>query len=59
MDEELDIAQMIEDCENRSAKLNDWECEFIDSIAIQYAKKGSLTPKQSEQLNKIWEKATE
>ena len=59
MNDELDIAQMIEDCEQHSDKLTEWECDFIDSIAMQYGRKGTLTEKQSEQLNRIWEKATQ
>ena len=46
--------QMIADCENRSHKLGEWELKFIDSISRQ----DSLSPKQSEKLEEIWEKVT-
>jgi hypothetical protein len=51
-----DIEAMIEDCERRESKMNEWEINFIQSLiekgranlsAIQYAK-----------LNEIWERIT-
>ena len=53
-----DIAQMIEDCEARDSKLSEWEQQFIDSIGRQLAKTGSLSPKQRERLEQIWERVT-
>lgn len=53
-----DIAQMIEDCEARDSKLSEWEQQFIDSIGRQLAKTGSLSPKQQERLEAIWERIT-
>lgn len=53
-----DIEQLITDCENRSDKLSTWEAQFIDSIRRQYDEKGSLSPKQEETLDTIWEKVT-
>lgn len=53
-----DIAQMIEDCEARDSKLSEWEQQFIDSIGRQLAKNGSLSPKQQERLEAIWERIT-
>lgn len=52
-------SQMIEDCMERESRLSTWEAEFIDSVANQLARKGSLSEKQDVILNKIWEKATE
>lgn len=49
---------MVEDCENRESKLSDWERGFIDSIKIQLERGGSLTDKQVETLDKIWESVT-
>ena len=51
-------AQMVTDCENREEKLTDWERSFIDSIGRQLAQGRSLTDKQSETLNKIWDRIT-
>jgi hypothetical protein len=56
---EDEIGQMIEDCEKRSGKINDWELEFIDSISRSYAKYSSLTIRQQEMLEKIWNRITE
>lgn len=50
--------QMIEDCEDREDRLNDWEREFIDSIKTQIVIGRALSPKQAERLDEIWEKAT-
>lgn len=49
---------MIEDCQQRESKLSDWERSFIDSIEQQLARGGTLTEKQREQLDCIWEKVT-
>ena len=53
-----DHSQMITDCENRESKLSDWERSFIDSISMQMSSGGWLTEKQSETLDKIWERVT-
>lgn len=53
-----DHAQMIEDCEKRESKLDDWERTFIDSIAHQLTRDQALTPKQAEKLDQIWERVT-
>lgn len=50
--------QLIEDCENREHRLNDWERTFIDSIKNQLIAEQPLSPKQSDRLDEIWEKAT-
>ena len=46
--------QMIEDCENRSERLSDWESLFIDDIS----RLDDLTEKQSAKLGDIWDKVT-
>jgi hypothetical protein len=51
-------AQLIEDCENREEKLSDWERGFIDSVGKQLAEGRSLTDKQVERLEEIWERVT-
>lgn len=50
--------QLIEDCEARESRLNDWERGFIDSIERQIANGTRLTNKQAEALNEVWERAT-
>lgn len=50
-------AQLIEDCEARESRLSEWERSFIASISF---KPGiTLSPKQAETLERIWEKVTE
>jgi len=56
MDDE--ILTLINDCQNRYKKLNDWEVDFLGDIEHRYRKKGSLTDAQKETLDKLWEKAT-
>ena len=51
-------AQLIEDCENRSERLDDWSVNFIDSISRQLADGRALTANQVEKLDEIWERAT-
>lgn len=51
-------AQLIEDCENRSDRLDDWSVNFIDSIKRQLESGRRLTANQVEKLDEIWEAAT-
>lgn len=51
-------ATMIEDCEKRESKLSDWERSFVDSISMQLSQGRSLTAKQAETLDTIWERVT-
>lgn len=53
-----DWSTMIDDCQARSEKLNDWEAKFIDSIDEQLRRTGGLSDTQSEKLNQIWERVT-
>jgi len=50
--------QMVEDCEQRESRLTDWQRGFIDSIGKQLRDGRSLTSKQVEALDDIWERAT-
>lgn len=50
--------RMLRDCEKRESRLTTWEREFIDSLQHRLARGGSLTPKQCETLDKIWERVT-
>lgn len=53
-----DMAQMIEDCENRESKLSEWEQRFISSISRQLERGRGLSVKQVETLETIWERVT-
>lgn len=50
--------RQIEDCENREQRLSDWERGFIDSIRRQLEAGNTLTEKQAETLDRIWERVT-
>jgi hypothetical protein len=53
-----DTMQLIEDCETRSERLDDWSVNFIDSIRRQLEGGRALTLNQREKLDEIWERAT-
>lgn len=50
--------QLIEDCESRSERLDDWTLKFIDSLKSQIADGRRPTPKQVDALDRAWEHAT-
>jgi hypothetical protein len=50
--------QLIEDCENRSEKLSDWELGFIDSLGRQIEEGRMPTGLQIEKLDEIWNRVT-
>jgi len=50
--------QLVQDIETRESKLTDWERNFIDSIQSQALKGIPLSTKQTECLNRIWERVT-
>ena len=54
------IEQALEECKSvfnaSNCPFSEWEMEFIDSIENQYLDRGSLSEKQSEKLQKIWDK---
>lgn len=58
MPREDDETAMVDDCMARSEKLSDWEQNFIDSVAKRLRGDSSLTERQQETLEKIWEKVT-
>jgi hypothetical protein len=49
---------MIDDCEKRESRLTEWETGFIDSIRNRLERELPLSAKQTETLDKIWERAT-
>jgi len=53
-----EYSTLLGDCEERSERLSDWECSFIDSLSQQIAAGKHPSPKQVEILDRIWEKAT-
>lgn len=50
--------QMVEDCMNRESRMTEWECGFVESIDRWLADEKPLTLKQTETLEKIWERVT-
>lgn len=49
---------LIDDCEKRDSKLSAWDVDFLVSIRERLEQKRALSPKQSNILDDIWEKAT-
>lgn len=50
--------QMVEDCEKRESRMTEWDRGFIDSIRSRLEHEKPLTQKQTETLEKIWDRAT-
>lgn len=50
--------QMIEDCESREGRLSDSDRVYVDSFAKQLRDGRSLSKRQVDVLDDIWEKAT-
>lgn len=53
-----EINAMLGDVEARESKLSDRERGFIDSISVQLAAGKTLTPKQDQWLETIWNRVT-
>ena len=51
-------SRMVADCEQRESRLTDWEREFVQSLRERIDSGRGLTPKQSEVLDEIWDRAT-
>ena len=49
---------LIDDCEKREKRLSAWDVDFLVSIRARLDDKKPLTPKQTECLEGIWERAT-
>jgi len=58
MNSKEDVEAMLQDCEDREDQLSDWEMNFIESLQEWTAEGKTLTEKQDETLDKIWEKVT-
>lgn len=52
-----EYSTLIEDCEKRSERLDDWSLSFLDSLSRQIAAGRRPSPKQIERLDEIWETA--
>lgn len=50
--------QLVTDCEARESRLSEWEIGFLASIRDQLERERPLTVKQTECLERIWERAT-
>jgi len=50
--------QMVDDCMDRESKLSEWEFSFIDSLNILLDNDYSLSLKQIDVLDRIWENVT-
>lgn len=50
--------RMLDDCERRESKLNDWERGFVDSLRRQIEDGKTPSAKQLDKLNSIWERVT-
>ena len=50
--------RMVEDCEKRNSKLNDWELGFVASMRGLLENNHKLTFRQSDTFDRIWNKAT-
>ncbi len=50
--------QQITDCRKRERMLSAWDADFLDSISTRLDDNRTLSPKQIEKLDEIWEKAT-
>lgn len=53
-----EFSTLIEDCEKRAERLDDWSLSFIDSLGRQIAAGQQPTQKQVDKLDEIWERAT-
>lgn len=52
-----ELIQMLDDIEQRSSKLSDWETTFIDSVMSQMPAR-ALSARQIEIITEIWERVT-
>ncbi len=53
-----EVSQMIDECEDNSHHLSDWECSFIDELSFLIDEDEYLSENQIEKLKEIHEKAT-
>lgn len=58
MTNDEDPRELVADCINRQSKMTDWEVNFIASLDEQLDQGKSLSERQTEILERIWEKVT-
>ena len=49
---------LLDDCEKRESRLNDWERSFVTSLREQIEQGHTPSHKQSERLDALWERVT-
>ncbi len=49
---------MVNDCLARDSRLTEWEQDFMRNVHEQLEGGRTLTPKQAERLDAIWERVT-
>lgn len=56
----MDIETMLDDCNEaktaRNSPFTPWEKEFIESVSEQFDERHTLSDKQTETLENIWNK---
>ena len=57
-DWKYEYCQQIKDCRKRDKMLSAWDADFLDSIENRLNENHTLTAKQIDKLDEIWEKAT-
>jgi len=50
--------EMLDDCEKRQSLMSDWEATFVDNLYHWLDTGSSLSQKQIEKLENIWERVT-
>lgn len=50
--------KLVNDCEQRESRLTEWESGFVESVRNRLNNKQPLSAKQTETLDRIWERVT-
>ena len=54
-----DYLEMIDDCLDREDQLSCWECDFIESVKRYAEENKSISEKQADKIDQIWERVTQ
>ena len=57
-EELVEYQEMIDDCLDRDNQLSEWEQGYMNSLEEQLEEKGWISEKQTEILEKIWNRVT-
>ena len=57
-DKRAKLEHWISEIQHHGRDLSEWEDHFVESVEIQLAQKGSLSPKQEEILERIYAEKT-